>query len=128
MISLCQKSTHFFYYLFSVSAGEFFYFYFASYQKVVSLLVLFPSERILFLAESAAILVESSVRKNSFLAESDNTIEMLLKISSLDLPLTSEAISFIIKDFIQNPGRAKARNVTLFYENGEDKEQDDEFF
>ena len=53
---------------------------------------------------------------------------MLLKISSLDLPLTSEAISFIIKDFIQNPGRAKARNVTLFYENGEDKEQDDEFF
>ena len=59
---------------------------------------------------------------------SDNTIEMLLKISSLDLPLTSEAISFIIKDFIQNPGRAKARNVTLFFENGEDKEQDEEFF
>jgi hypothetical protein len=59
---------------------------------------------------------------------SNSTIEILLKISSLDLQLTDEAINFIIKDFIQNPGRAKTRNITLFFENGEDKEQDNQFF
>ncbi len=51
---------------------------------------------------------------------------MLLKRSNLDLQLTDEAISFIIQDFIKILDIQKTRNITLFFENDADKEQDNE--
>jgi len=59
---------------------------------------------------------------------SDTTVEMLLKLSSLDIQLTDEGMDFIIQDFIKNPGRAKSRNITLFLEGDEEKHKDDEIF
>ncbi|CAF1455821.1 unnamed protein product [Rotaria magnacalcarata] len=57
----------------------------------------------------------------------DTTIEILLKLSSLDIQLTDHGIDFIVQDFIKNPGRAKSRNVTLFFESDQLKQKDDEF-
>ncbi len=59
---------------------------------------------------------------------SDTTVEILLKLSSLDIQLTDQAIDFIIQDFIKNPGRAKSRNITLFFETDREKQKDDEPF
>ena len=42
-----------------------------------------------------------------------NTVEILLKLSNLDIQLTSGVINFIVRDFITDPGRAKAQNVFL---------------
>ena len=47
---------------------------------------------------------------------SDSTNEILLKLSSLDIQLTDDAINFIVQDFIKNLGCAKSRNVALFLE------------
>ena len=47
--------------------------------------------------------------------------------SSLDIQLTDDGIDFIVQDFIKNPGRAKSRNVTLFFESDQLKQKDDEF-
>ncbi len=58
---------------------------------------------------------------------SDTSVEILLKLSSLDIELTDEAINFIIQDFIKNPGRAKSRNVTLFFESYEAKQDIESF-
>ncbi|CAF3712042.1 unnamed protein product [Rotaria socialis] len=57
----------------------------------------------------------------------DTTIEILLKLSSLNIQLTDDGIDFIIQDFIKSPGRAKSRNVTLFFESDQLKQKDDEF-
>ncbi len=59
---------------------------------------------------------------------SDTTVEILLKLSSLDIQLTNQAIDFIIQDFIKNPRRAKSRNITLFFETDREKQKDDEPF
>jgi hypothetical protein len=61
---------------------------------------------------------------------SDNTVEILLKLASLDIELTDDAANFIIQDFVKNPGRAKSRNITLFLESDQVKENydDDEHF
>jgi len=59
---------------------------------------------------------------------SDSTIEALVKVSSLDIQLTDEAINYIIQDFVKNPGRAKSRNVKLFLETDQVKQKDDESF
>jgi len=59
---------------------------------------------------------------------SDSTIEALVKVSSLDIQLTDEAINYIIQDFVKNPGRAKSRNVKLFLETDQEKQKDDESF
>ncbi|CAF4546828.1 unnamed protein product [Rotaria sp. Silwood2] len=58
---------------------------------------------------------------------SDTTVEILLKLSNLDIQLTDDGIDFIVQDFIKNPGCAKSRNVTLFFESDELKQKDDEF-
>ena len=57
---------------------------------------------------------------------SDSTVEMLLKLSSLDIRLTDDAIDSIVHDFIKNPGRAKSRNVALFVEGDILEGNDDE--
>lgn len=59
---------------------------------------------------------------------SDSTVEMLLKVSSLDIQLTDDAIDFIVQDFIKNPGRAKSRNIALFLESDQTNENSDEHF
>ncbi|CAF4194678.1 unnamed protein product, partial [Rotaria sordida] len=59
---------------------------------------------------------------------SDNTVEILLKLSSLDIQLTDDAVNFIVEDFVKNPGRAKSRNVALFLETDQMKNDDDEHF
>ncbi len=59
---------------------------------------------------------------------SDTTVEILLKLSSLDIQLTDEGIDFIVQDFIKNPGRAKSRNITLFVEDDREKQKDDKLF
>jgi hypothetical protein len=59
---------------------------------------------------------------------SDSTIEALVKVSSLDIQLTDEAINYIIQDFVKNPGRAISRNVKLFLETDQEKQKDEESF
>jgi len=59
---------------------------------------------------------------------SDTTVEILLKVSSLDIQLTDDAVNFIVQDFVKNPGRAKSRNITLFFKTDEVIENDAEHF
>ncbi|CAF1535459.1 unnamed protein product, partial [Adineta steineri] len=62
---------------------------------------------------------------------SDTTIEILIKLSSIKMDLTQDAITSIVEDFVKNPGRAKSRNVTLFMENdqfeGNEDDNDERF-
>ncbi len=47
---------------------------------------------------------------------SDSTLEILIKMSALQIDLTDDANKFIIEDFVSNPNRAKARNISVFIE------------
>jgi hypothetical protein len=54
---------------------------------------------------------------------SDVSLEILVKVASLGIELEEDSVDFIVHDFIRNPGRAKSRNITLFYENEEEPEE-----
>jgi hypothetical protein len=58
---------------------------------------------------------------------SDQTLEISIKLSTLKIDLTDDAIKFIIDDFISHPQRAKHRNVSVFIE-GNNKTKFDEDF
>ncbi|CAF3776542.1 unnamed protein product [Rotaria sordida] len=57
---------------------------------------------------------------------SNSTLEILIKVSSLKVNLTDDAIKFIIDDFISNPQRAKRRNISVFTEYNNEMEFDEE--
>ncbi|CAF1136480.1 unnamed protein product [Rotaria sordida] len=57
---------------------------------------------------------------------SDTTVEILLKLSILDIQLTDYGIDFIVQDFIKNSERAKSRNVTLFFQSDQMNQRNDE--
>lgn len=57
---------------------------------------------------------------------SDNTVEILLKLSSLNIQLTDDGVNFIVQDFVKHPGRAKSRNIALFLEGDQVVENDDD--
>ena len=68
-------------------------------------------------------------RTKSYLRNSlgDQTLEILIKLSTLKIDLTDNAIKFIIDDFISNPQRAKRRNVSIFIEGNNETKLDEDF-
>ena len=58
---------------------------------------------------------------------SDTTLEILIKMSAVKPDLTDEAMKFIMDDFISNPQRAKRRNISVFIENINETELNEDF-
>ncbi|CAF1244483.1 unnamed protein product [Rotaria sp. Silwood1] len=57
---------------------------------------------------------------------SDSTLQILVKMSTLNIDLTDDGIKFIIEDFINNPKRANSRNINVFMERNNENEFNDD--
>jgi hypothetical protein len=68
-------------------------------------------------------------RTKSYLRNSlgDQTLEILIKLSTLKIDLTDDAINFIVDDFVSNPQRAKHRNVSIFIKDNNETKLDEDF-